>query len=139
MVLRRLIGCLAVAAVAVCVLTACKNSDSKDDAGEKGAPPQTAAPASPELLDKRCEQLAKACGAKDKHQAKIIEECKAAAKDQVEKGCREKVAAAYDCYEKEICEADKVWAMDDFRVLVDRHKKCVAERTASDACIGNAK
>ena len=40
---------------------------------------------------------------------------------------------------KEICEADKVWAMDDFRVLVDRHKKCAAERTASEACIGNAK
>jgi hypothetical protein len=138
MVLRRLIGRLPVAAVAVCVVTACKNSDSKDDAGQKVAP-QTAAPASPELLDKRCEQLAKACGAKDKHQAKILEECKAAAKDQVEKGCREKVAAAYDCYEKEFCEANKVWAMDDFRVLVDRHKKCVAERTASDACSGNAK
>jgi hypothetical protein len=139
MILRRLIGCLPVAAVAVCVLTACKGSASKDDAGGQGAP-QTAAPASGELLDKRCEQLAKACGAKDKHQAKILEECKAAAKDQAEKGCGEKVAAAYDCYEKEICEAiNKVWAMDDFRVLGDRNKKCIAERTASDACIGNAK
>jgi hypothetical protein len=137
MVLRRLIGCLPVATVAVCVLTACKSSDSKDDAGAKGA--QTAAPASPEPLDKRCERLAKACGAKDKHQAKILEECTAAAKDQEEKGCREKVAAAYDCYEKELCEANKVWGMDDFRVLGERHKKCVAERTASDACIGNAK
>ena len=138
MVLRRLIGCLPVAAVAVCVLTACKNSDSKDEARVKAAP-STAAPASPEPPEKRCEQLAKACGAKEKHQEKILEECKAAAKDQVEKGCREKVAAVYDCYEKNICEADKVWAMDDFRVLVDRHKKCVAERAASDACMGNAK
>ncbi|HEY5926394.1 MAG TPA: hypothetical protein VIV11_32130 [Kofleriaceae bacterium] len=119
MALRKLLGCLSVAAL-VCALTACKD---KDAAKNQAA------------LDKRCEQLAKACGDKDKHSEKLVSECKQAAKKQAEKGCTDKATAAYDCYEKELCGAgDKVWALDDLRVLTERHKKCVAERDASHDC-----
>ena len=121
MALRRLLGCLPVAALAVCALAACKDKD-----------PKTVA------LETRCEQLAKTCGDKDKHSAKLVDECKAAAKKQVEKGCADKATAAYDCYESQLCGAEKVWALDDFRVLADRHKKCTAERDALRDCV-NAK
>jgi hypothetical protein len=138
MALRRLLGCLPVAALALCALTACKDGsgDSKDDAGGKSTATLTGA----QGLDKRCEKLGNACGAKDKKQDKLIEECKAAAKQQTEKGCADKAVAVYDCYEKELCEPQlKVWAMDDFRVLAERHGKCVPQRDAFDACIGSAK
>src|SRR5215207_10935016 len=132
MALRRLLGCLPVAALAVCALMGCKDdNDPKDDAGAK---PGSSAQASREQLGKRCEQLGKACGAETKHQDKIIEECKDAAKAQADQGCADKVVAAYNCYEKEICaNINKVWAMDDLRVLGERHTKCAAERTASEA------
>jgi len=139
MALRSLVGCLSVAALAACALTSCKDGsgDSKDDAG---ATTTSASQPSSDQLDKRCEQLGKACGEKDKHQEKIIEECKQAAKKQAEKGCAAKAFAAYDCYEKEICaKINKVWAMDDFRVLVGRHSKCAAERNASEECVASAK
>jgi hypothetical protein len=118
----------------------CKDSsDSKEDAGVKTAPQKPAAP-SLEELNKRCEQLGKTCGDKDNHQDKIVEQCKQAAKIQAANGCAAKAVTAYDCYEKEICtKADKVWAMDDFRVLAERHSKCVAERNASEECLGRAK
>ncbi|HEX5058882.1 MAG TPA: hypothetical protein VFV99_05950 [Kofleriaceae bacterium] len=115
---RRLLGCLPAAALAVCMWTGCK----KD--------------AAPTGLDKRCEQLAKACGDKDKHIEKITGECKQAAQKQTEKTCMDKAIAAYDCYEKELCGGEKVWALDDFRVLADRHKKCTAERDALKECTG---
>ncbi len=87
-------------------------------------------------LDKRCEELGKACGDNDKHVEKIIDECKQAAKRQVEKGCTDKALAAYSCYEKDVCgNGDKVWAVDDLRVLADRHSKCVAEGSASRECV----
>ena len=118
MALRRLFGCLPAVALAVCMWTGCKNKD-----------------AAPTGLDKRCEQLAKACGDKDKHSDKLADECKQAAQKQTEKTCTDKAVAAYDCYEKELCgKEDKVWALDDFRVLADRHKKCVAERDALKDC-----
>jgi len=89
-------------------------------------------------LDKRCEQLGNTCGDKDKHDEKITAECKQAAKEQVEKGCTDKAIAVYDCYEKELCgKGDKVWTVDDLRVLADRHNKCVAERAADRECVGN--
>ena len=136
---RRLFGCLPVAALAVCALTACKDDsgDSKQDAGATATPSkQAAAPASAEQLSKRCEQLGKACGELDKHQQAITNECKQAAKKQVEKGCAGKTIAAYDCFEREICaKITKVWALDDFRVLVDRHLTCVVERSDSNECV----
>jgi len=116
MALQRLLGFVPVAALAVCAV-AC--SKGKTD------------------LEKRCDQLAKACGDADKHVSKIADECKAAAKKQTEKKCDAKAISAYDCYEKELCgKEDKVWALDDLRVLTDRHKKCVAERDAARDCVG---
>jgi hypothetical protein len=118
MALRRLLGCLPVAALALCALTACKGDAAKTVE-----------------IDKRCEQLGRTCGDKDKHDEKIIDECKQAAKQQAISGCTEKVIDVYDCYEKELCgTGEKVWALDDLRVLADRHKKCVAERKASGDC-----
>src|SRR6185436_13518544 len=98
---RRLLGCLPVAALALCAWTACKD---KGDAAK--------APPSATELDRRCVQLAKACGEKDKHIEKILEECMTAAKKQVESSCTAKVVTVYDCYEKELCgKGDKVWAL----------------------------
>jgi len=126
---RRLLGCLAVAALAVCTWTGCKD---KADKGEVAK-----APVTPADLDERCVLMAKACGDKDKHIEKITQDCKQAAKKQVEKGCTEKAVAAHDCFVKELCgTADKVWALEDLRVLAERHKKCVAERTALRECAG---
>lgn len=135
---RTLHGCLSVAALAACLLLGCKDEgDAKADAA---ATASASAQAGAGPLDKRCDKLGKACGAKDKHQEKIVEECKVAAAKQVEKGCTDKVVALYDCYERDICETiNKVWAMEDFRVLADRHTKCVPERKATDTCVGDAK
>jgi len=94
---------------------------------------------SPQGLDlgARCEQLGKFCGEKDKHTAKIAEECKAATKAQADKGCASKVTALYDCYEKDVCGInDRVWALGDVKVLATRKTKCAAEQTALDACMG---
>lgn len=118
---RRLLGCFAVAALALSLGGACKGKKS-----DTGATP----------LDARCQQLAKACGDDDKHTATILDECKQAAQKQVDAKCTDKVTAAYDCFEKELCgKADKVWALDDFRVLADRHTKCVVERDAARDCV----
>ncbi len=88
-------------------------------------------------VDKRCEQLAKTCGDKDKHTEKILEECKQAAAKHAEKNCSGRATALFDCYEKELCgKADKVWALEDLRVLADRKDKCTAERDASRECVG---
>jgi hypothetical protein len=124
MVRRRLLGYLLVPALAVCAWTACK--EDKDVAETK------ASAADP---DKRCVQLGKLCGDKAKHVEKMIDECKQAAKKQSENGCTDKANAVYDCYERELCgSGDKVWTIDDLRVLADRKNKCVAERTASREC-----
>jgi hypothetical protein len=120
---RRLLGCLSVAALFVSVAMGCSKGNQ----------------ATAEL-DKRCEQLAKACGDNDKHIEKIVEECKQAAKQQAEKKCSDKAIATYDCFEKELCGGgDKVWTLDDLRVLANRHKKCVAEQKASSDCLAEAK
>ena len=113
--------------LAVCAWTGC--NDKTDEA-------QAKAKASAVDLDTRCERFAKICGDKNKHVEKITDECKQAAKQQVEKGCADEAIAMYDCYEKELCaSSDKVWAIDDVRVLADRHNKCVTERDASRACL----
>jgi hypothetical protein len=87
-------------------------------------------------LDTQCQQLAKACGDNAKHVEKIVDECKQAATTQVAKGCTDKAIAQFSCYEKELCgKADKVWALDDLRVLAERQGKCAAERTAVSECV----
>lgn len=122
MAARRLLGCLPVAALALYAGTAC------NDKGE-GAQVSVAE------LEQRCERLGKVCADKGKHVEKVIDECKQAAKTQVENGCAAKVIAVYDCYEKEVCgNGDKVWTIEDLRVLAERHNTCVAERAASNAC-----
>jgi hypothetical protein len=84
-------------------------------------------------LANRCVQLAKACGDNEKHVSTIETECKAAMKP----GCEDKAIAAYSCYEKELCgKGDKLWALEDFGVLAERHSKCVAERNATKDCVG---
>src|SRR5262245_5425560 len=99
MAFRTLLGCLPVAALVVCAVTACKG---------KGEAAKTS------NLDKRCDQLGKVCGDKDKHIEKIVEECRQAAKKQVESGCTDKTIEVYDCYERELCGGgEKVWALDD--------------------------
>jgi hypothetical protein len=124
MALRRLLGCLPVAALVVCAWTACK--DKADVA--KTQPSATD-------LNGLCDRLGKLCGDSDKHVEKIIEECKQAAKKHVEKGCADKASDVYGCYAKDVCAgSDKVWALDDLRVLADRHGKCVAERNAAREC-----
>src|SRR5262245_41902651 len=119
MALRRFLGPVAIAALVVCGSAAC---------GKKAASPAQ------EKLEKRCEQLANTCGDKEKKTDKLLGECKAAAKKQVDAKCEDKAIATYDCFEVELCGAEKVWSMDDFRVLADRHKKCIAERDALKAC-----
>jgi hypothetical protein len=123
------------------LLTACDDEGAgKADAGDSKAPEKQ--PSSEEAaakLNKRCEELGKACGDKEKHQDGITAECKEAAKTHVEKGCADKALAAYDCYEKELCEkVKKIWVLDDFRVLTERHEKCVNERKAESECIAPA-
>jgi hypothetical protein len=116
---RQHLGCLAIATLVVCAWAGCDNGRAAKSSG----------------LAKRCEQLGRVCGDKDKHDEKIIDECKRAAQQQAERGCTEQVSAVYDCFEKELCGTrEAVWALDDLRVLADRHHKCVAERKASREC-----
>jgi hypothetical protein len=113
---RRALRCL-VAALALCA-TACKGKDEKQAGG---------------AVDAMCEKLGKACGDNDKHSQKITDECKQAVAKQA--SCADKLSAVYDCYEKDVCgKADKVWALDDMRVLADRNNKCVAERNGVSEC-----
>src|SRR6185503_20907011 len=109
MALRKLLGCLLVAGIAV--TAACKS-----DGGKAGA-------ASAEL-DKRCDAIAKACADTDKHIEKLGTECKDTGKTQATKGCGDLAIALYNCYENAVCgTGDKVWALADLKVLADRHKK----------------
>jgi hypothetical protein len=112
------------AALLLCAAMGCKG---KDNAAKTEASAGT--------LDKQCEEIAKACGDSPKHVEKIISECKQAAQKQAEKSCTDKASALYACYMKDVCGGgDKVWAIDDLRVLAERHGTCAAERTAIAAC-----
>lgn len=132
MALRRLLGCIPVAALALCAWTGCKDKDKETDRGKD----KVTAEDSAGDLNQRCEQLGTICGEKDKHRAKVVDECTLAATQQLEKGCADKAVAVYDCYERELCgKGHKVWALDDFRVLAERHSKCMAERDALRSCV----
>ena len=134
MSLRRPFRWVPIAALVVCAWAGCgkdKDKDKGTGTGDEG----TGGASSADLVT-RCDELAKACGDKEKHIQAIASACKEAAKEQVASGCTEKAVAAYDCYLKELCgKADKIWALEDLRVLSDRHGKCVAERDASRACV----
>ena len=112
-----------IALIATAVLACSSKSDDK-----------TAA--KPVDVNARCEQLAKLCADTDKHIAKLLEECTQAAGTQRPRGCLDQAFATYDCYEKEVCgKTDKVWTLDDLRVLTERHNKCAAQRDALRACV----
>ena len=122
------------ASLAAGLLAACedKPADTKADAGVSAE----VAAAQTKSLAERCDALGTKCGEKDKHKAKITEECKEAAKAQGAKGCGKEVLAAYDCYEKEICTgSNKIWVLDDFRVLTDQTSKCVEQRKSAQKCV----
>lgn len=113
-----------IAALLLCAVIGCKGKDN-------AAKTQATAGA----LDKQCEELAKACGDSPKHVDKIIAECKQAATKQAANSCTDKASALYSCYMKDVCGGgDKVWAVDDLRVLAERHGTCAAERAAIAAC-----
>ncbi len=121
---RRVLPCLVGAALLAAAVTACDSSEEKPG-GAKGAGSLVA----------RCEQMAKACGDKEKHVAKIVAECQASGSSRTGARCEAQAIAVYDCYEKQLCAGkDKVWALDDLRVLAERHAKCVAERDALRTC-----
>ena len=107
-----------------------------DGDGKKGAADDKKGPTMADVLA-RCDQLGKACGDNEKHAGVIIAECKQGAEKQLRGGCAASAIAAWDCFEKELCgKGDKVWALDDLRVLSERHGKCAAERDANRACVG---
>lgn len=139
---RTLVGGLAtvlavglIVAVGMCTAS---SENSKQPAAVVARESGTARAMQTTSLDDRCVQLAKACGHTDKHVARIIAQCKQAAKTQVEQGCTDTAIAAYDCYETRLCgKADNVWALDDLRILSARHATCVAEGDAVRACVGS--
>src|SRR5687767_14012522 len=127
MAARRGFGCLV---VALCAWSGCKDDAKPAD--------KAVAPSAGSSLEPRCDQLAKACGNNPKHAEKIAVECKQAAAKQWAKNCVSQATLVYVCYEKELCgKGDQVWALDDLRVLSDRHTKCVAERNLLRTCVGD--
>jgi hypothetical protein len=128
---RRGLGCLGVAAIAALALMACKD-DSKFDPrsrGKKGGGEASA------LDGDRCEQMAKACS-DEKHVSKLAEECSKAGVKLGQRGCTLSAATLYECYETKLCgKADKVWTLDDLRVLAERHEVCKSEREALRECV----
>lgn len=121
------LGCLGVAAIAVLALAACKD-DSKFDPRKKKAD-------TPALDGDRCEEMANACS-DDKHVSKLAEECSKAGVKLGQRGCTLSAATLYQCYETKLCgKADKVWTLDDLRVLAERHEVCKSEREALRACV----
>ena len=117
--------CMQVRRTILATLLLCAACKGKDDAGGGGSATVN--------LDQRCEQLSKTCGDNEKHVAKLLEGCKQAATAQA--SCADKVAALYDCYEKQVCgKGDRIWAYEDLGVLSARTNACVTERKAVSEC-----
>lgn len=118
-----------IAAVGVCAWIGCKG---KGDTGStKGLSADVVM---------RCEALGEACGDSDKHDRKITKECEQAAKEPVAKGCTKETIAVYNCYQKQLCgKKDKIWALNDLRVLSKRHRQCLAERKVRRECVHKRK
>jgi hypothetical protein len=116
--------------LAACALFAC-GDDKHDDKPAAASASASAATVSADL-GARCAPLAEACGGNDKH-SKILEQCTATA--QQGQRCAAEGAAVYDCYQRELCgKGDKIWTLDDLRVLAERHGACTTEREALRAC-----
>jgi hypothetical protein len=123
-----MLGGLPVVALALCAWAACSDDKPADKA------PAKSAAATPIDLGARCKPLAQACGDTDKHIAKMLDECSATAKAADQK-CAAEAAAVYECYETQLCgKGDKVWTLDDLRVLAERHGTCAGERQALRDC-----
>jgi hypothetical protein len=114
---------------ALCALAACK-----DKQGDPAKDPAAKSPSTGVDLDQRCDQLANACGDQAKHVDKIAAECKQLATKLAAKNCTGAAAALLDCYGALCGGSDRVWSLDDLRVLATRHVKCVDERAAALAC-----
>lgn len=109
--------------------------------GSKKAPPvavtDKAPAAKPVDLPTQCERLGHACGDTAKHITAVIAQCKTGATDLVAKNCVEQATKLYACYEAKVCGKDsKIWALEDLRVLAERHHKCAAEAAALQRCTG---
>jgi hypothetical protein len=126
MAVPRFLVCLTAAAVTIGASVGCGDDKPKD----KKAAKSTA------VLDHAgCERLAKACG-DGKHVATITSDCDSAVEKLSKRGCAAPAAELYGCYEQKLCgKNDKVWALDDLRVLAERHEACTTEREALRACV----
>jgi serine/threonine-protein kinase len=95
------------------------------------------AAAKPVDLPTQCERLGYACGDTAKHITAVIEQCKRGAADLATKKCVAQANKLYECYQAKVCGKDaKIWALEDLRVLAQRHHACAAEATALQTCAG---
>ncbi len=86
----------------------------------------------------QCDQLAGACGDGEEHVETIGQECKELVDRTGADACADAALALFDCYERELCERDDaVWALDDLRVLSERHETCLDQRDALNLCLEN--
>jgi hypothetical protein len=121
MTLRRSLSWIGLALAASLVWTGCGNHDRTPPGAD---------------LKARCQLMAKACGDQEKHVQDIREACAQAAETQLARGCTQEAIAAYICFEDELCgQDDPVWALDDLRVLSERHQTCTAQREALRTCL----
>ena len=117
---RRSLAWLAVAALAACGVTGCSGDGDSTLVDLKAAA--------------QCDKLAAACGDVDTHIETIGQECRALAESS--SACTDAALALYDCYERELCGGDdEVWALDDLRVLSERHEVCLEQRDALERCV----
>ncbi len=96
-----------------------------------------AAPPEPVPLPTQCERLGHACGDTAKHITAVIAQCKDGVADLTAKKCDAQANKLYECYAAKVCGKNaKIWALEDLRVLAQRHHQCAAEATALQSCVG---